>query len=244
MMLSAGARLGHYEIQEHLGAGGMGEVYRARDTRLDRTVAIKVLSGGRTGDGVAKQRFSQEARAIAALRHPHICVLHDVGEENGIDYIVMELLDGETLASRLAKGALPVQQALRYGAEIADALDKAHQEGIIHRDLKPGNIMLTTSGAKLLDFGLAKQIQPSAASAAAMTAMTSSKPLTAEGTVVGTFQYMSPEQIEGQEADPRSDIFALGCVLYEMATAQRPFAGKTQASVIASILASEPPPLS
>jgi Tol biopolymer transport system component len=227
-----------------LGAGGMGEVYRALDTRLERTVAIKVLSPQVVSSTNLKERFEREARAISALNHPNICHLYDIGSQDGTEYLVMEFLEGETLADRLERGPIPPQELLRLGSQVSDALDKAHQQGIIHRDLKPGNIMLTQSGAKVLDFGLAKQIQTSAASAAAMTAMTSSKPLTAEGTVVGTFQYMSPEQIEGQEADPRSDIFALGCVLYEMATAKRPFAGKTQASVIASILASEPPPLS
>src|SRR3954471_14377058 len=244
MALNPGTKLGPYEVVSALGAGGMGEVYRALDTRLERTVAIKILSPHVVSSTNLKERFEREARAISALNHPNICQLYDVGSQDGTEYLVMEFLEGETLADRLERGPMQPQELLRCGAQVSDALDKAHQQGIIHRDLKPGNIMLTQSGAKVLDFGLAKQIQPSAASAAAMTAMTSSKPLTAEGTVVGTFQYMSPEQIEGQEADPRSDIFALGCVLYEMATAKRPFAGKTQASVIASILASEPPPLS
>jgi len=244
MALNPGTKLGPYEIVSALGAGGMGEVYRALDTRLERTVAIKVLSPQVVSSTNLKERFEREAKAISALNHPNICHLYDVGSQDGTEYLVMEFLEGETLADRLERGPMQPTELLRVGAQVSDALDKAHQQGIIHRDLKPGNIMLTQSGAKVLDFGLAKQIQPASASAAAMTAMTSSKPLTAEGTVVGTFQYMSPEQIEGQEADPRSDIFALGCVLYEMATAKRPFAGKTQASVIASILASEPPPLS
>src|SRR3954469_5993901 len=244
MAFNPGTKLGPYEVVSALGAGGMGEVYRALDTRLERTVAIKVLSPQVVSSTNLKERFEREARAISALNHPNICHLYDVGSQDGTEYLVMEYLEGETLAARLGRGPMQPQELLRVGAQVSDALDKAHQQGIIHRDLKPGNIMLTQSGAKVLDFGLAKQIQPASASAAAMTAMTSSKPLTAEGTVVGTFQYMSPEQIEGQEADPRSDIFALGCVLYEMATAKRPFAGKTQASVIASILASEPPPLS
>jgi eukaryotic-like serine/threonine-protein kinase len=244
MALNPGTKLGPYEIVSALGAGGMGEVYRALDTRLERTVAIKVLSPQVISSTNLKERFEREAKAISALNHPNICHLYDVGSQDGTEYLVMQYLEGDTLADRLERGPIPPQELLRVGSQVSDALDKAHQQGIIHRDLKPGNIMLTQSGAKVLDFGLAKQIQPASASAAAMTAMTSSKPLTAEGTVVGTFQYMSPEQIEGQEADPRSDIFALGCVLYEMATAKRPFAGKTQASVIASILASEPPPLS
>jgi len=218
-------------------------VYRARDTRLDRDVAIKVLSGHFVSDPSLKERFEREARTISQLSHPNICHLYDVGSQNGTDYLVMEYLEGETLAQRLERGPLPLEEVLRYGAQVADALDKAHQQGVVHRDLKPGNIILTKSGAKVLDFGLAKQAQK-AAHSSALTAMTAGKPLTVEGTIVGTFQYMAPEQIEGTEADARSDIFALGCVLYEMATGKRAFAGKTQASVIASILATEPSPLS
>jgi eukaryotic-like serine/threonine-protein kinase len=244
MALTLGTKLGPYEIVSALGAGGMGEVYRALDTRLDRTVAIKVLSAQVISSVNVKERFEREARAISALNHPHICQLYDIGSQDGTEYLVMEFVEGETLADRLAKAVFSPQEVLRYGSQVADALDKAHQQGIVHRDLKPGNIMLTKSGVKVLDFGLAKQVQPSAMSASMMTAMTSGKPLTAEGSIVGTFQYMSPEQIEGQEADPRTDIFALGCVLYEMATGKSAFAGKTQASVIASILASDPAPLS
>jgi len=218
-------------------------VYRAHDTRLDRDVAIKVLSGHFVSDPSLKERFEREARTISQLSHPNICHLYDVGSQNGTDYLVMEYLEGETLAQRLERGPLPLEEVLRYGAQVADALDKAHQQGVVHRDLKPGNIILTKSGAKVLDFGLAKQAQK-AAHSSALTAMTAGKPLTVEGTIVGTFQYMAPEQIEGTEADARSDIFALGCVLYEMATGKRAFAGKTQASVIASILATEPSPLS
>jgi len=218
-------------------------VYRARDTRLDRDVAIKVLSGHFVSNPSLKERFEREARTISQLSHPNICHLYDVGSQNGTDYLVMEYLEGETLAQRLERGPLPLEEVLRYGAQVADALDKAHQQGVVHRDLKPGNIILTKSGAKVLDFGLAKQAQKTAHSSA-LTAMTAGKPLTVEGTIVGTFQYMAPEQIEGTEADARSDIFALGCVLYEMATGKRAFAGKTQASVIASILATEPSPLS
>ena len=244
MAIASGTKLGPYEILSPLGAGGMGEVYRARDTRLDRDVAIKVLSGHFVSTPSLKERFDREARTISQLSHPNICRLYDVGSQDGSDYLVMECLEGETLADRLVRGPLPIEEVLRYGAQIADALDKAHQQGVIHRDLKPGNIMLTKSGAKVLDFGLAKQAQANNASASVLTAMTAGKPLTVEGTIVGTYQYMAPEQIEGSEADTRSDIFALGCVLYEMATGKRAFAGKTQASVIASILATDPPPLS
>ncbi len=243
-MLNSGTKLGPYEILGPLGAGGMGEVYRARDTRLDRDVAIKVLSGHFVSNPTLKERFEREARTISQLSHPNICHLYDVGSQNGTDYLVMECLEGETLGERLERGPLTVEEVLRYGAQVADALDKAHQQGVIHRDLKPGNIMLTKTGAKVLDFGLAKQARATTASASVLTAMTAGKPLTVEGTIVGTYQYMAPEQIEGAEADARTDIFALGCVLYEMATGKRAFAGKTQASVIASILASEPVPLS
>jgi eukaryotic-like serine/threonine-protein kinase len=242
MPIASGTKLGPYEIVGPLGAGGMGEVYRARDTRLDRDVAIKVLSGHFVSSPSLKERFEREARTISQLSHPNICALYDVGSQDGADYLVMECLEGESLADRLIRGPLTVEEVLRYGAQVADALDKAHQHGVIHRDLKPGNIMLTKTGAKVLDFGLAKQAQAKTPSSSALTAMTA-KPLTVEGTIVGTFQYMAPEQIEGNEADARSDIFALGCVLYEMATGKRAFAGKTQASVIASILATEPPPL-
>ncbi len=244
MAIASGTKLGPYEILSPLGAGGMGEVYRARDTRLDRDVAIKVLSGHFVSTPSLKERFDREARTISQLSHPNICRLYDVGSQDGSDYLVMECLEGETLADRLVRGPLPIEEVLRNGAQIADALDKAHQQGVIHRDLKPGNIMLTKAGAKVLDFGLAKQAQANNASASVLTAMTAGKPLTVEGTIVGTYQYMAPEQIEGAEADTRSDIFALGCVLYEMATGKRAFAGKTQASVIASILATEPAPLS
>jgi Tol biopolymer transport system component len=242
MALTSGTRLGPYEIIAPIGAGGMGEVYRARDTRLDRTVAIKVLPAHLSDNPERRQRLEREARAVSSLNHPHICTLYDVGHQDGTYFLVMEYLEGETVAQRVEKGPLPTEQLLRCATEIADALDKAHRQGVIHRDLKPSNIMLTKSGSKLLDFGLAK---PKAAAAAAeLTAMpTTSKPLTVEGTLVGTFQYMAPEQLEGQEADARSDIFSFGAVLYEGATGRRAFAGKTQASVIASILAAEPPPI-
>jgi Tol biopolymer transport system component len=221
----------------------MGEVYRARDTRLERMVAIKVLPAHLSSDAARRQRFEREARAVAGLNHPHICVLHDIGTQGGIDFLVLEYLEGETLAQRLERGALPTQELLRIGIEVSDALDKAHRQGVIHRDLKPANIMLVKSGAKLLDFGLAKPV--AAPASAALTAMaTQSKPLTAEGTIVGTFQYMAPEQLEGKEADARSDIFSFGAVLYEMATGKKAFEGKTTASVIAAVLASEPTPIS
>ena len=259
MSLTSGARVGPYEVISAAGAGGMGEVYRARDTRLDRTVAIKILPAHLSDNPEAKQRFDREARAISSLNHPNICTLYDVGHQDGMDYLVMEFLEGETLATRLAKGPLPPEQLLKYGIEICEGLEKAHKTGVIHRDLKPGNIMLTKAGAKLMDFGLAKAATgPPPASGLSATldgafaggpsagggARATQGPLTAAGTIVGTFQYMSTEQIEGKEADARSDIFAMGAVLYEMATGIRAFTGKTQASVIAAILAAEPQPIS
>lgn len=242
MALSAGTKLGPYEVVSAVGAGGMGEVYRARDTRLDRTVAIKVLPAHLSANTEVRQRFEREARAISSLQHPHICTLHDIGHQDGIDYLVLEYLEGETLADRLQKGKLPRGDALRVGIDIAEALDRAHRAGIVHRDLKPGNIILTRSGAKLTDFGLAKPAATGITSE--VTTLTSRKPLTAEGTLVGTFQYMAPEQLEGREADARSDIFALGAVLYEMITGRRAFEGKSQISVLAAILEKEPEPVS
>jgi Tol biopolymer transport system component len=242
MGLATGTKLGPYEIQSPLGAGGMGEVYRARDTRLERTVAIKILPAQFSSDPVRKQRFEREAKTISSLNHPHICVLYDVGHHDGMDYLVMECVEGETLAKRLEKGPLPLDQVLKYGAQIADGLDKAHRSGVVHRDLKPGNIMLTPTGAKLLDFGLAK---PAAAPVSAATlTVVQAAPVTEEGTIVGTFQYMSPEQVEGKEVEGRSDIFSLGTVLYEMVTGKRAFEGKSQLSVASAILEKDPEPIS
>src|SRR6266851_2012617 len=222
MVLSSGAKLGPYEIVAPLGAGGMGEVYRARDTRLDRSVAIKILPAHLSQNAEAKERFDREARAISSLSHPNICHLYDVGQQDGASYLVMEYLDGETLADRLRKGPLPLEQVLKIGADICEGLVRAHCSGVAHRDLKPSNIMLTKTGAKLMDFGLAKPAAAAiGASSSSASVATTSQPLTAEGTIVGTFQYMSPEQVEGKEADVRSDIFSLGAVLYEMITGKR-----------------------
>ena len=239
MALQAGAKLGPYRIVAPIGAGGMGEVYKATDTRLDRTVAIKVLLAHVADDPDLRQRFEREAKTISSLNHPHICTLHDIGQQDGIDFLVMEYLEGETLAARLTKGPLPTDQLLRYATEIADALDKAHRKGITHRDLKPGNIMLTKAGAKLLDFGLAK-LKPTGPQSDASTKLADA--LTEQGTILGTFQYMAPEQLEGGEADSRTDIWAFGCVVYEMVTGQKAFEGKSQASLISAIMSSEPPP--
>jgi len=244
MKISPGTRLGPYEVVSPIGAGGMGEVFRGRDTRLDRSVAIKVLSSHLSSNPQFRERFDREARAVSALNHPNICTLHDVGHQDGVDYIVMELLEGESLADRVTKGALPPEQVLRYGVQIAEGLDKAHRLGIVHRDLKPGNVMITKSGAKLLDFGLAKIVADPSAVSSATNMATAQKPLTQEGTILGTFQYMAPEQLEGEEADARTDIFALGAVLYEMATGRRAFVGKTKTSLIAAIVSSEPTPIS
>ena len=250
MDLSAGTRLGPYEIVAALGAGGMGEVYRARDTRLDRCVAIKILPSHLSSNVELKNRFEREAKTLSSITHAHICHLYDVGSQAGVEFLVMELLEGETLASRLQRGALPLAEVLKIGAQIADALARAHRLGITHRDLKPANIMLTKSGAKLMDFGLAKPTGVgtvgSGSSSDAMTATLQSpaSPISTVGMVVGTIQYMAPEQIEGKEADARSDVFALGAVLYEMAAGRRAFDGKTQLSVISAILHQEPRPIS
>ncbi len=250
MPLNPGTRLGPYEIVAAIGAGGMGEVYRARDTRLGRDVAIKVLPSGLTSNAEVRARFEREAKAVSSLNHPNICTLFDVGRapgeagSDGIDYLVMELIEGETLGARLERGPLPMADLLRIGGEIADALDRAHRQSLIHRDLKPGNVMLTRSGAKLLDFGLARVTGLSSSTSQLSTSPTVTRALTTEGSIVGTFQYMSPEVLEGKEADARSDLFALGAILYEMATGRRAFEGKSQASLIGAIMNSEPAPVS
>ena len=250
MVLTPGTKLGPYEIQSLLGAGGMGEVYRARDARLERDVAIKVLPAHLSSDPDLRQRMEREAKEISLLNHPHICILHDVGSQDGIDFLVMELLEGETLADRLHRGALPLPEALKIGIEIAEALDKAHRRGIVHRDLKPANIMLARNGPKLMDFGLAKpspgvgsgssSLTPSTPTMSTATSTASASPLTQKGTVVGTFQYMAPEVLQGAEADARSYIFSFGGVLYEMLTGRRAFGGKSQFSVLGAILDKEP----
>jgi eukaryotic-like serine/threonine-protein kinase len=244
-MLATGTLLGPYRIVAPLGAGGMGEVYRAHDSRLGRDVAIKVLPARSLLSPDARARFEREARTISQLSHPHICTLFDVGREGETEFLVMELLEGETLAHRIARGPLPVADVLRLGAEIASALDRAHAAGVVHRDLKPGNVMLTKTGAKLMDFGLARVgAAPASASGTALSVSpTMTQPLTSEGAIVGTFQYMAPEQLEGHEADARADIWALGCVLYEMATGRHAFAGESQASLIAAIMTGEPRPI-
>src|ERR1700731_3009721 len=245
MPILPGRRLGPYEILTAIGAGGMGEVYKARDTRLDRIVAIKVLPTHLADRSELRERFEREAKTIASLNHPHICTLYDTGHQDGIDFLVMEYLEGETLAQRLAKGPLPIQQVLQYAIEIADALDKAHRKGITHRDLKPGNIMLTKSGTKMLDFGRAKLKQDASPGAGPLSQLpTATHAITAQGTILGTLQYMAPEQLEGKEVDARTDIFAFGAVVYETATGKRAFEGESQASVIAKILETDPPPIS
>jgi hypothetical protein len=243
MGLSTGYRLGPYEIVSPLGAEGMGEVYKARDTRLERTVAVKVLPSHLAASVDVRQRFEREAKTISQLSHPHICALYDVGSQGETEYLVMELLEGETLSDRLAKGPLALEQTLRYGTEIADALDKAHRQGIVHRDLKPANVMITKSGVKLLDFGLAKAMAP-VSPQSSLTALPTQQGLTQEGTILGTFLYMAPEQLEGKDADARTDIFAFGAVLYEMATGKKAFSAASQASLITAIMSSDPPSIS
>jgi Tol biopolymer transport system component len=246
--LAPSTRLGPYEIVSTVGVGGMGEVYSARDTRLDRTVAIKLLPPHLAGDERLRARFEREAKAVSSLNHPHICTLYDIGHETlGNDelyYLVLEMIEGESLADRLAKGPLPLEEVLRNGGEIASALDAAHKQGIVHRDVKPGNVMITKAGTKLLDFGLAGTGEAAGVSDALSSLRTLDKPLTEHGTILGTFQYMAPEQLEGQPADARTDIFALGAVLYEMATGRRAFLGQTRTSLIAAIVSQQPPPIS
>ena len=241
-----GRKLGSYQVISLLGAGGMGEVYRARDTRLDRIVAIKVLPRQFANRSDLRERLEREARTIASLNHPHICVLHDIGRQDGVDYLVLEYLEGETLAQRLAKGPLPLEHVLHYAIEIADALDKAHRKGITHRDLKPGNIMLTKSGTKLLDFGLAKLRHEAAPPTPLSELTTVGDPVTEQGMILGTLQYMAPEQVEGKtdQIDARTDIFAFGAVVYEMATGKKAFEGGSQARVIGAILKDDPPSIS
>ena len=252
MQVERGTRLGPYEILSRLGAGGMGEVWQAKDTRLDRNVAIKILPASLAENAQFQSRFEREAKTISQLNHPHICTLHDVGQSDGTHYLVMELLEGETLADRIAKAPLPLDEVFRFGREIAEALDRAHRQGVVHRDLKPANVMITRSGVKLLDFGLAKAGGSPGSTISATSHLsaterrddaTQHKPLTQEGTVLGTLQYMAPEQVAGEEADHRSDIFALGVVLYEMATGQRAFQGKSRTSLFAAIVGGEPRPL-
>ncbi|HEX3232095.1 MAG TPA: serine/threonine-protein kinase, partial [Pyrinomonadaceae bacterium] len=241
MTLTAGTRLGPYEILSPIGAGGMGEVYRGRDTRLDRIVAIKVLPDHHSSNVELRQRFEREARAVSSLNHPHICALYDVGHQDGIDYLVVEFIEGVPLSDRLENGALATEQLFRYAIQIADALENAHRAGIVHRDLKPGNIMITRSGAKLLDFGLAKMQSGEPKIVSSLTSLpTERHPITGQGAILGTFQYMAPEQLEGRDVDTRTDIFSFGAVVYEMATGKKAFCGTSQASLITAIMSSDP----
>ena len=245
LRLSPGARLGPYEIVAAIGAGGMGEVYKARDTRLDRQVAIKTLTAAVASSSDARQRFEREARTVSQLSHPHICALYDVGQHDGTEYLVMELLEGETLAARLAKGPLPLDQTLRYALQIADALEHAHRHGVAHRDLKPANVMITRSGVKLLDFGLAKETQPfGAANASALETSPVPASLTSAGVFVGTLYYVAPEQLEGRSADARSDIFSFGATMFEMVTGRRAFDAASAVALASAILREQPPPVS
>jgi serine/threonine protein kinase len=242
MPLTAGTRIGPYEFNGALGAGGMGEVYRGTDTRLGRSVAIKILREHVAVNAARRERLTREAKAVSRLSHPHICPLYDIGEQDGVQFLVMEYLEGETLAHRLRRGAAPFSEVVRIGVEIADALDHAHHKGIVHRDLKPANIMLTRAGARLLDFGLARFESSDLAFANGAT-QTMPDTLTEEGTIVGTVQYMAPEQLEGKKVDARTDIFAFGAVLYEMATGRVAFDGSSKASIIAAVLERTPEPV-
>ncbi len=251
MALTAGTRLGPYEVIAPIGAGGMGEVYSAKDTRLDRTVALKILPLHLADTPEVRQRFEREARAVSSLNHPNICALYDIGQQDGTDFLVMEYLEGQTLAKRIEQGPMPTPELLRVAIQVCEALEKAHRQGVIHRDLKPGNVMLTKAGAKLLDFGLAKGAAPAVSDMSSSPTVTQPLPgssrgnqLTVQGTIVGTLQYMPPEQLEGGEADARSDIFSFGATLYEMATGQKAFPAKSQASLIAEILKAQPRPIS
>jgi len=251
MALAPGTRLGPYEVIAPIGAGGMGEVYSARDTRLDRTVALKILPPHLADAPEVRQRFEREARAVSSLNHPNICALYDIGRQDSTDYLVMEYLEGQTLAKRIEQGPMPTPELLRVAIQICEALERAHRQGLIHRDLKPGNVMLTKGGAKLLDFGLAKGAAPAVTDMSSSPTMTQpmvgssrGNQLTVQGTIVGTLQYMSPEQLEGGEADARSDIFSFGATLYEMATGQKAFPAKSQATLIAAIIKEEPRPIS
>ena len=239
MALAPGTRLGPYEITALIGAGGMSEVYKARDARLDRIVAIKVLREHLASDPDRRARFEREARAISKLNHPNICALYDVGQDNGTDYLVVEYLDGQSLAERLQKGALSIEQALAIAIQIAGALEAAHRADIVHRDLKPANVMLTKMGAKLLDFGIARMTAP----ATSLTSATTQGTLTTDGTLLGTLQYMAPEQLEAKDTDARTDIFAFGALISEMVTGKQAFTGTSQASLISAILSSDPSPM-
>ncbi|HSH00175.1 MAG TPA: serine/threonine-protein kinase, partial [candidate division Zixibacteria bacterium] len=243
MSIETGTQLGHYKILGPAGAGGMGEVYKATDLRLERTVAVKVLTSRVSHSTDIQARFEREAKVIASLNHPNICTLFDIGTHDGSDYLVMEYIEGESLDARITRGAMPPEELLRVAIQIADALDKAHKQGLVHRDLKPGNVMLTKEGAKLLDFGLAK-LTGDSNSNPNFSAITQTTPLTGQGVIIGTMHYMAPEQLEGKEADARSDIFSLGATLYEMATGRRAFSGESQASLIASVLTKTPEPIS
>ncbi|HEX2465113.1 MAG TPA: serine/threonine-protein kinase, partial [Thermoanaerobaculia bacterium] len=239
MALEPGSRLGPYEIVSLRGKGGMGEVYLARDVRLERKVAIKVLPRELAEDPLLRQRLQREARTISQVRHPHLCALYDIGAEDGVDFLVMEYLEGETLEDRVSRGALPIDEVISIGGQIAEAVAAAHRGGVIHRDLKPGNVMLTRDGAKVLDFGLAKGVEARAAGAGSQ-AQTVTQSLTTAGSLVGTLLYLAPEQLEGKEADARSDLWALGAVLYQMVTGARPFTGASHANVMAAIMTGRP----
>jgi len=243
MPLQSGTRLGPYEVTNLLGVGGMGEVYRARDSRLGRDIAIKLLPAHLAGTPELRQRFEREARAVSSLNHPHICTLHDVGHQDGVDFLVMELVEGETLAVRIARGPLPTDLLMKTAIEVVDALDTAHRSGIVHRDLKPGNIMLTKSGAKLMDFGLAKLAGPGAHGLLSQEGESLASTLTESGEILGTAGYLAPEQARGDKADHRSDLFAFGAILFEMVTGRRAFKRDSAVATLYAILNEDPPPV-